>query len=169
MNQQILSGFTLVQSLLGLGILLIASLVWHGLAQAQALRCTDAQGRVSYVGAGAQTGGVCTPWTPHASFRDRHGESREAATGRTTDTLPATDQRRVCMSSITDSLFAPNTARFDLRPSGRSVLVGHIDAQNRQGAYLRLEVWCEFGGTGTLQRAYIDYDPAVLRENRPTR
>jgi len=45
------------------------------------------------------------------------------------------------------------------------VLVGYVEAQNRLGAYQRREVWCEFGASGTLQHAYVDYDPAVLREN----
>ena len=87
--------------------------------------------------------------------------SRDAATGQ----VPSTDQKQLCESTIASSLFAPNTARFSLWPSGRSVLVGYVDAQNQVGAHVRREVWCEFSSSGTLQHAYVDHDPAVLRED----
>ena len=146
---------------LGLGALLV-SLVWCGPAQAQTLRCVDAQGNVSYRDAGALTPGGCAP-SNLQTMRDPRSESRDTETGPLQREL--TDQKRLCMSTLTSSLFAPTTARFNLWPSGDSVLVGYVEAQNRLGAYQRREVWCEFGASGTLQHAYVDYDPAVLREN----
>ena len=59
-----------------------------------------------------------------------------------------TDQNQACMKTIAGSLFSPNTARFSLSPSGQSVLAGYVDAQDRLGAYLRREVWCEFSASG---------------------
>jgi hypothetical protein len=145
-------------SLVGLSALLVG-LVWCGLAEAQTLRCVDSQGNVSYRDANAPTPGGCAPSTLQ-TMRDPREESRGAATGE----IPSTDQQQRCMSTIMSSLFAPNTARFSLSQSGESVLVGYVDAQNRLGAYQRREVWCEFSASGTLQHAYVDYDPAVLRE-----
>jgi hypothetical protein len=49
------------------------------------------------------------------------------------------------------------------------VVVGYVEAQNRLGAYQRREVWCEFSASGTIQHAYVDYDPAVLRDNIPNK
>jgi len=141
------------RKVVGLSALTLAGLVWCGLAEAQALRCVDPQGNVSYRDAGGQTGGGCTPLNQQA-LRTPRGESRDAATG---------DQKQLCTGTLTSSLFAPDTARFTLWPSGPSVLAGYVDAQNRVGAYVRREVWCEFSVSGTLQHAYVDSDPAVLR------
>jgi len=148
------------RNLVGLGVLILAALFSYELAEAQTLRCVDAQGNVSYRDRGAQTGGGCTPLNQQ-TLRDPRDESRGAATGQP----PATDQKQLCMRTLTSSLYAPNTARVPLWPSGSSVLVGYVDAQNRLGAYQRREVWCEFSASGTLQHAYVDYDPGVLREN----
>jgi hypothetical protein len=147
-------------SLLGLGVLILAGLFWPGFAEAQAVRCVDAQGNVSYRDASGQTGGACTPLNQQA-LRSPRGESRDSVTGQ----VAPTDQRQLCIGTLASSLFAPNTARFTLSPSGPSVLAGYVDAQNRAGAYVRREVWCEFSASGTLQHAYVDQDPAVLREN----
>ena len=150
----------------GLAALVLASFFGCGLAQAQALRCVDAQGNVSYLGAGAQTAGACSPLSPQTSLRAPREESRDAAAGQAPR---ATDREQLCSSSIASSLFAPSTARFTLgasgrsMPSGGSVLAGYVDAQNRLGVYQRREVWCEFSSSGTLQHAYVDHDPAVLR------
>ena len=151
--------------LLGLSAVILASLFWYGEAQAQAFRCTDAQGNVSYLGAGAQPADGCTPLNVQTSLRDPREESRAAATGQMPGAPQVTDQKQTCMTSIAGSLFSPNTARFSLSPSGQSVLAGYVDAQSRLGAYLRREVWCEFSASGTLQHAYVDRDPAILREN----
>jgi len=153
-------------SLLGLGALGLASLLWCGIAEAQAVRCVDAQGNVSYRDAGAPTPGGCLPLNQQ-TMRDPRGESRDAAAGQIQHGL--TEQKQLCMSTLTGSLFAPSTARFTLWPSGESVVVGYVEAQNRLGAYQRREVWCEFGASGTLQHAYVDYDPAVLRDNLPNK
>lgn len=126
------------------------------------MRCVDARGNVSYQDANAPTAAGCRPSSLQAS-RDPREESRGATAGRSQDG-PA-DQKQLCMRSITSSLSTPDTARFALRPSGQSMLVGYVEAQNRLGAYLRREVWCEFSASGTLQHAYVDYDPAILREN----
>ena len=146
------------RNVVGLSVLILAGLLWCGLAEAQAVRCVDRQGNVSYRDAGGQTGGGCTPLNQQA-LRDPRGESRDAATGQS----PMTDQKQLCMGTITSSLFSPDTARFTLWPSGPSVLAGYVDAQNRVGAYVRREIWCEFSVSGTLQHAYVDSDPAVLR------
>jgi hypothetical protein len=151
------------KNVLGLGALGLAGLVWCGLAQAQALRCVDAQGNVSYRDAGTATE-RCTPINLQ-SMRDPRGESRDAAEGQ----IAATGREQECTGSLRSALFAPAAARFTLRPSGPSVLVGYVDAQNRVGAYVRREVWCEFSPSGTLQHAYVDQDPAVLRENLPNK
>ncbi len=148
------------RNVVGLGMLILAALFWSELVEAQTLRCVDAQGNVSYRDRGAQTGGGCTPLTQQ-TLRDPRDESRGAPTGP----APSTDQQQECTRTLTSSLYAPNTARVTLWPSGSSVLVGYVDAQNRLGAYQRREVWCEFSASGTLQHAYVDYDPAVLREN----
>ena len=148
------------RNLVGLSALVLAGLFWCGLAEAQALRCVDPQGNVSYRDAGGQTRGGCTPLNQQA-LRNPRGESRDAAPGQ----VPSTDQKQLCMGTITSSLFAPDTARFTLSPSGPSLLAGYVDAQNRVGAYVRREVWCEFSVSGTLQHAYVDSDPAVLRDN----
>ncbi|HXL18471.1 MAG TPA: hypothetical protein VN961_13235, partial [Streptosporangiaceae bacterium] len=66
----------------GLAALVLVSLFGCGLAQAQALRCVDAQGNVSYLGAGAQTAGVCTPLSPQTSLRAPREESRDAVAGQ---------------------------------------------------------------------------------------
>ncbi len=150
----------------GLAALVLASFFGCGLAQAQALRCVDAQGNVSYLGAGAQTAGACSPLSSQTSLRAPREDSRDAAAGQAPR---ATDREKLCSSSIASSLFAPSTARFTLgasgrsMPSGGSVLAGYVDAQNRLGVYQRREVWCEFSSSGTLQHAYVDHDPAVLR------
>src|SRR5437879_4608720 len=49
------------RNLVGLGVLILAALFSYELAEAQTLRCVDAQGNVSYRDRGAQTGGGCTP------------------------------------------------------------------------------------------------------------
>ena len=150
----------------GLAALVLASFFGCGLAQAQAQRCVDAQGNVSYLGAGAQTAGACSPLSSQTSLRAPREDSRDAAAGQAPR---ATDREQLCSSSIASSLFAPSTARFTLgasgrsMPSGGSVLAGYVDAQNRLGVYQRREVWCEFSSSGTLQHAYVDHDPAVLR------
>ena len=150
----------------GLAALVLASFFGCGLAQAQALRCVDAQGNVSYLGAGAQTAGACSPLSSQTSLRAPREDSRDAAAGQAPR---ATDREQLCSSSIASSLFAPSTARFTLgasgrsMPSGGSVLAGYVDAQNRLGVYQRREVWCEFSSSGTLQHAYVDHDPSVLR------
>lgn len=164
MNNHTRPHFALKSGLLGLGAVILASLFWYGQAQAQALRCTDAQGNVSYLGAGAQTADGCMPVNPQTSLRDPRAVSRVAATGQVQEESRATAQQQTCTRTIAASLFSPNTARFSLSPSGQSVLAGYVDAQNRAGAYLRREVWCEFGSSGTLEHAYVDRDPAVLRE-----
>jgi len=148
------------RKVVGLSALILAGLFWCGLAEAQALRCVDPQGNVSYRDAGGQAGGGCTPLNQQA-MRTPRGESRDAATGQ----VPSIDQKQLCMGTITSSLFAPDTARFTLWPSGPSVLAGYVDAQNRAGAYVRREVWCEFSVSGALQHAYVDSDPAVLRDS----
>lgn len=154
---------SLMHSLVDASVLILMSLVWCGLAQAQGLRCVDEQGRVSYVGAGVSAAGACTPLNLQASSPGPREESRDRAVGPL-GALRATDQELLCTGSITRVLHAPGTARFTLTPSGPSALVGHVDVQNRSGAYVRREVWCEFGASGTLQHALVEQDPAVLRE-----
>ena len=146
-------------NVVGLGALVLTGLVWCGLAHAQAVRCVDAQGNVSYRDAGAPAG-QCTPLN-RAAMRDPRRESRDAASAQ----IPSTDREQECLSSLKSALFAPAAARFALWPSGPSVLSGYVDAQNRVGASVRREVWCEFGPSGALQHAYVDHDPAVLRDN----
>src|SRR3989441_5820629 len=68
------------RKVVGLSALILAGLFWCGLAEAQALRCVDPQGNVSYRDAGGQTGGGCTPLNQQA-LRTPRGESRDAATG----------------------------------------------------------------------------------------
>src|SRR2546427_6189194 len=106
------------RKVVGLSALILAGLFWCGLAEAQALRCVDPQGNVSYRDAGGRTGGGCTPLNQQA-LRTPRGESRDAATG---------DQKQLCTGTLTSSLFAPDTARFTLWPSGPSVLAGYVDA-----------------------------------------
>src|SRR5919197_759919 len=108
------------KNVLGLGALGLAGLVWCGLAQAQALRCVDAQGNVSYRDAGTATE-RCTPINLQ-SMRDPRGESRDAAEGQ----IAATGREQECTGSLRSALFAPAAARFTLRPSGPSVLVGYV-------------------------------------------
>jgi hypothetical protein len=152
--------------LLGLGALGLSSLLWCGTSEAQAVRCVDGQGNVSYRDASAPTPGGCLPLTQQ-TMRDPRGESRDAAPGQIQH--GPTEQKQLCMRTLTNSLFAPSTARFTLWPSGESVVVGYVEAQNRVGAYQRREVWCEFSASGTLQHAYVDYDPTVLRDNIPSK
>src|SRR5881296_1144078 len=87
------------RKVVGLSALILAGLFWCGLAEAQALRCVDPQGNVSYRDAGGQTGGGCTPLNQQA-LRTPRGESRDAATG---------DQKQLCTGTLTSSLFAPDT------------------------------------------------------------
>ena len=150
--------------LLNVGAVILVSLAWYGLAQAQALRCVDEQGRVSYVGAGVPSKGECTPLNLQASSSRPREESRDRAVGQLDGALRTADQELLCTRSIASVLHAPSTARFTLTSSGPSVLAGYVDAQNRLGAYVRREVWCEFGASGTLQHALVEQDPAVLRE-----
>src|SRR3989441_121994 len=65
----------------GLSALILAGLFWCGLAEAQALRCVDPQGNVSYRDAGGQTGGGGTPLNPQA-LRTPPRASREPAAAR---------------------------------------------------------------------------------------
>ena len=155
---------SLMQTLVTSGVLILVSLVWFGLAQAQGLRCVDEQGRVSYVGAGVSAAGACTPLNLQASSPGPREESRDRAVEQRNGALQATGQEKLCAGSITRVLHAPGTARFTLTPSGPNALAGHVDVQNRLGAYVRREVWCEFGASGTLQHAFVEQDPAVLRE-----
>ena len=152
---------SLMHTLLDAGVLILVSLVWFGLAQAQGLRCVDEQGRVSYVGAGVSAAGACTPLNLQASSPGPREESRDRAVGQPNGALRATE---LCAGSITRVLHAPGTAQFTLTPSGPNALTGHVDVQNRLGAYVRREVWCEFSASGTLQHAFVEQDPAVLRE-----
>src|SRR2546427_12503275 len=88
------------RKVVGLSALILAGLFWWGLAEAQALRCVDPQGNVSYRDAGGQTGGACTPLNEPA-LRTPRGESRDAAT---------CDQKHVRTGAHTRSLLAPHTA-----------------------------------------------------------
>jgi len=155
---------SLMHTLLDAGVLILVSLAWCGLAQAQGLRCVDEQGRVSYVGAGVSAAGACTPLNLQASSPGPREESRDRAVEQRNGALQATGQEKLCAGSITRVLHAPGTARFTLTPSGPNALAGHVDVQNRSGAYVRREVWCEFSPSGTLQHAFVEQDPAVLRE-----
>lgn len=119
---------------------------------------------ISYVGAGVSAAGACTPLNLQSSSPGPREESRDRAVGQRNGALRATDQELLCTGSITRVLHAPGTARFTLTPSGPYALAGHVDVQNRSGAYVRREVWCEFGASGTLQHALVEQDPAVLRE-----
>ena len=58
------------RNLVGLGVLILAALFSYELAEAQTLRCVDAQGNVSYRDRGAQTGGGCTPLSQVAEARE---------------------------------------------------------------------------------------------------
>jgi hypothetical protein len=165
MNNHLRPHVALMSGLLGLSAVILASLSWAGQAQAQTLRCTDANGNVSYVGAGAQTAQGCAPLNVQTAARDLRGESHGAATGQSQAASRGTDSKETCMTTIAGSLFAPTTARFSLSPSGPSALIGYVDAQNRVGAFQRREVWCEFSAGGALQHAYVDQDPSILREN----
>jgi len=99
-----------------------------------------------------------------ASSPGQREESRDRAVEQRNGALQATGQEKLCAGSITRVLHAPGTARFTLTPSGPNALAGHVDVQNRSGAYVRREVWCEFSPSGTLQHAFVEQDPAVLRE-----
>ena len=163
--KHLLPRLTRMHPLLDVGALILVSLLfWSGPAQAQALRCVDEHGNVSYVGAGVPTKGECTPLNLPASSPRPREESRDRAVGQLNGALRAADQELLCTRSITNVLHAPSTARFTLTSSGPYALEGYVDAQNRSGAYVRREVWCEFGASGTLQHALVEQDPAVLRE-----
>ena len=153
-----------MHTLLNVGAVLFVSLAWYGLAQAQALRCVDEQGKVSYVGAGVPTKGECTSLNLPASSPRPREESRDRVVGQLNGALQAADQELLCTRSIANVLHAPSTARFTLTSSGPHALEGYVNVQNRSGAYVRREVWCEFGASGTLQHALVEQDPAVLRE-----
>src|SRR2546430_17686727 len=99
------------RKVVGLSALILAGLFWCGLAEAQALRCVDPQGNVSYRDAGGQTGRGGRPLNQQA-LRTPRAESRDAATG---------DQKQLCTGPITAPLFAPHPPRIPPWPSVPSV------------------------------------------------
>src|SRR3989442_13562573 len=124
------------RKVVGLSALILAGLFWCGLAEAQALRCVDPEGNVSYRDGGGQAGGGCTPLNQQA-LRSPRGESRDAATGQ----VPSIDQKQLCTGTISSSLFAPDTARFTLWPSGPSALACNARAQTPARASVRRRGW----------------------------
>src|SRR3989441_7357242 len=91
------------RKVVGLSALILAGLFWCGLAEAQALRCVDRQGNVSYRDAGGQTGGGCTPLNQQA-LRGPRGESRDAAAGA----RPATGPKQPWLGGDTSSPVSPD-------------------------------------------------------------
>src|SRR2546428_13614715 len=95
------------RKVVGLSALILAGLFWCGLAEAQALRCVDPQGNVSYRDAGGQTGGGGTPLNQRA-LRTPRGGSGGAAPGA---------PKHACPGTLPGAPSPPATAAFRTRDS----------------------------------------------------